>query len=144
MSDAGTVKEHAIFWTFGWLVDGECEPLGLCLGADELPRMLDDFKSRGLERLWHVESLHDGCVREVESAILAIDRSFPGALTSSQPSMFQSAATVAREVREELTRLVQRHGDFESKAAALTVIESELRRAECRIDRERQEATKRL
>ncbi len=136
--DAGDIREHPLFWVFGWLADGECEPLGLCLGAHALPRMLDDFKSRGLERVWHVEPLDDGCARDAEVATLAIDRSFPGALASSRPPMLPSAAAVARDVRDGLLRAVRRHGHFENEAAALDFFALALRRAESRLDRERQ------
>src|ERR1700712_5781806 len=41
--DASDVREHPLFWVFGWLADGECEPLGLCIGAHALPPMLAGF-----------------------------------------------------------------------------------------------------
>lgn len=141
--DAGDLREHPLFWVFGWLADGECEPLGLCLGAQALPGMLDDFKRRGLERVWHVESLGDGCAQDAEVATLAIDRTFPGALASSRPHMLASAAAVAKEVRDGLLRAVRRHGHFENEAAALDFFALALRRAESRLDRERQMAKER-
>jgi len=135
--DAGGIGTHPLFWVFGWLADGECEPLGLCLGAQALPQMLDDFKSRGLERVWHLEPLGGGCVQEAEVATLAIDRSFPGALASSRPHMLPSATAVAKDVRDGLVRAVRRHGHFEDEAAALGFVARALQRAERRLDRER-------
>ena len=141
--EAGGIREHPLFWVFGWLADGECEPLGLCIGAHALPRMLDDFKSRGLQRIWHVEPLGDGCVQDAGVATLAIDRSFPGALASSRPHMLPSAAAVAKDVRNGLVRAVRRHGHFENEAAALDFFALALRRAEHRLDRGRQMAKER-
>ncbi len=137
--DAGGIREQPLFWVVGWLADGECEPLGLCLGRHALTRMLDDFKRRGLERVWHVEPLGD----EAEVAALAIDRSFPGALASSRPPMVASATTVAKDVRDGLLRAVRRHGHFENEAAALDFFALALHRAESRLDRERQMAKER-
>ena len=136
--DARGIQKHPLFWVFGWLADGECEPLGLCLGAHALTPMLDGFRRRGLERIWHVEPLGDGGAQEAEVATLAIDRSFPGALASSRPAMIASAMTVAKEVRDGLLRAVRRHGHFENEAAALDFFALALRRAESRLDRERQ------
>jgi hypothetical protein len=141
--DAGALREHPLFWVFGWLADGECEPLGLCIGARALPRMLEDFKSRGLERIWHVEPAGDGCAQDAGVAALAIDRSFPGALASSRPHMLPGAAAVAKDVRNGLVRAVRRHGHFENEAAALDFFALALRRAEHRLDRERQTAKER-
>lgn len=138
--DAGGIGQHPLFWVFGWLVDGECEPLGLCLGAHALTPMLDDFKRRGLERLWHLEPLGDASTQEAEVAALAIERSFPGALASSRPPMTASATTVAKDVRDGLRRAVRRHGPFENEAAALDFVALALRRAERRLDRERRMA----
>ena len=140
VSDATGVREHSLFWVFGWLADGECEVLGLCLGAHALPRMLDDFRRRGLERVWHVEPIGDGCAQEVESATLAIERAFPGALASSRPHLLPGALAVSAGVRDGLTRAVRRHGHFEDEAAALDFLARALHRAERRLDRERQVA----
>jgi len=141
--DADDICEHPLFWVFGWLADGECEPLGLCLGARALPQMLNDFKSRGLQRVWHVEPLGEGCAQEAEDATLAIERSFPGALDSSKPHMLSSALAVAKDVRNRLIGAARRHGHFETEAAALDFFALELHRAESRLDRERQMAKER-
>jgi len=138
--DAGGIGTQPLFWAFGWLADGECEPLGLCLGAQALPRMLDDFRSRGLERVWHLEPPGDGGAQEAEDAMLAIERSFPGALASSRPHMLPSAAAVAEDVRDRLIRAVRRHGPFEDEAAALHFVADALQRTERRLDRERLKA----
>ncbi|MBC7671512.1 MAG: hypothetical protein H7247_03750 [Polaromonas sp.] len=141
--DASDIREHPLFWVFGWLADGECEPLGLCIGAHALPPMLAGFKSRGLERVWHVEALGAESAQDAEVATLAIDRSFPGALSSSRPHMLPSAVVAASHVRDGLLRAVRRHGHFENEAAALDFFALALRRAEIRLDRERQMAKER-
>lgn len=144
VSVAQDMREHAAFWMLGWLADGECEPLGLCVGAHALPGMLDDFKSRGLERVWHVAPLEgDAYAQEAGEAVLAIERSFPGARASSRPHMLPGALAVAREVRDGLTRAVRRHGHFERESAALEFLGLALLRAERRLDRERRMAKER-
>ena len=135
--DTGGIGEHPLFWILGWLADGECEPQGLCLGAQALPQMLDDFRSRGLERVWHLEPLDDGCAQEAEGATLAIERAFPGALASSRPRMLPNAAAVAKDMRDRLIRAVRRHGHFENETAALDFVARALQRAERGLDRER-------
>ena len=135
--DAGGIGKQPLFWVLGWLADGECEALGLCLGAQAPPQMLDDFRRRGLERVWHLEPPDDGCAQEAVGATLAIERAFPGALASSRPHMLPDAAAVARDIGDRLIRAVRRHGHFESEAAALDFVVRALQRAERGLDRER-------
>jgi hypothetical protein len=50
---------------------------------------------------------------------------------------------VAKDVRNGLIRAVRRHGHFENESAALDFFALALRRAEHRLDRERQMAKER-
>jgi len=106
--------------------------------------MLDDCKRRGLERVWHVEQLDDACAQWAEGATLAIERAFPGARASSRPHMLPGAVAVAEDLRDGLIRAARRHGHFETEAAALDFFALALRRAESRLDREREVAKQRL
>jgi len=139
---AGT-GEHPLFWVFGWLADGECEPLGLCMGEHAIQPMLDAFKTRGIERIWHVESTDDARAEHGAQVRFAVDRTFPGALTSSRPPMLSLAEALVGDLSCTLTEAVRHHGHFENEAAAIDFFARALRRAENRLDRERQVAKER-
>ncbi len=144
LRDAAGFREESLYWVLGWLVDGECEPLGVCVGAQALPRMMADLKTRGAQRIWHVAArVDDGGGQAGEVAARALTDAFPGALASSRPHVLPIAEAVAKDVRTGLIRAIRRRGHFDSGAAALDFVAHALQRAERRLDRERLAARER-
>jgi hypothetical protein len=138
LAHAGGPRDHPILWGFGWLADGECEPLGAWAGGfGGLARMLADLKARGVERIWHMASFHVAVLDHGEAVAPVVEAAFPGALATSRPQVLPVADAVAEQVREYLIRVIRRHGPFENEAAALDFIAVGLQRAERRVDRER-------
>jgi hypothetical protein len=134
LRDAGHSRERPLFWVFGWLTDGECEPLGACVGVQALPQMLAGLKSRGLQRIWRIAAL------DAERAKSAMAREFPRALASATSDLSPVALAVATEVRETVIRALRRHRQFEDEAQALDIVALALQRAERRLDSERRMA----
>jgi hypothetical protein len=110
--DAEGCHDRRVHWAFGWLADGDCEPLGAWMepgtGSDGLRPMLADLQRRGVERIAHVTST---------------DR-------AALPERF-----AAERAAESLERAVRRHGSFESDAAVLDFVAGALQRMERRSDR---------
>jgi hypothetical protein len=140
LRDAGHSREHPLFWVFGWLTDGECEPLGACVGVQALPQMLAGLKSRGVQRIWRVAALDTERGADVERVKSTIAREFPRALASATSDLPPVALAVAAEVRETVMRAIRRHRQFEDEAQALDIVELALQRAERRLDGERRMA----
>jgi len=134
--EAGCVREREVHWLFGWLADGECEPLGAWMGPLAFQQMRADLRNRGAQRIWHVALLPDA-QPESEGAACAVELVSPGAMTSSLPAVWPVASAVAEDVGQTLERAVRRHGHFENAAAALDFVSLALLRAERRLDRER-------
>jgi transposase-like protein len=139
---AAGVRERELHWLFGWLADGECEPLGAWMGPQSLRQMRADLKDRGVLRISHVARLHDA-LPQSEGAACSIEMAFPGAMTSPRPALWPAAQAVADDVRQRLARAVRRHGSFENDAVALDFVAGALQRAERRLDRERRIAKER-
>lgn len=140
LRDAGHSREHPLFWVFGWLTDGECEPLGACVGVQALPQMLAGLKSRGLQRIWRIAALDAERAEDAERAKSAMAREFPRALASATSELSPVALAVAAEVRETVIRALRRHRQFEDEAQALDIVALALQRAERRLDSERRMA----
>jgi len=140
--DAGVVREREVHWLFGWLADGECEPLGAWMGPQSLRQMRADLKDRGVVRISHVARLRDA-LPQSEGAACSIEMVFPGAMTSPRPRVWPVAEAVADDVRHRLARAIRRHGHFENEPAALDFVAGALQRAERRLDRERRIAKER-
>lgn len=134
LRDAEGSRDHSLFWVLGWLPNGECEPLGTCVGVQALPRMLDAFKSRGLQRIWRIAALDAGCGENAERAKSAMARAFPHALAWSTQDTSPVVLAVAAEVRETVNRAIRRHRQFADEAQALDVVAVALQRAERRLD----------
>jgi hypothetical protein len=148
LRESGGFRAHPVHWAFGWLVDGECEPLGVWIESErgsEVPlQMFADLKCRGVERIWHMTGTGVGHLQERVSAAFpgttfhsSIDRGLADALATSRWHAPLSPELAAEQVREGLIRAIRRHGSFESEAAALDFIAGALQRAERRLDRER-------
>lgn len=133
-------REHPVFWVFGWLADGECEPLGFCIGAHALPRMLGDLERRGLQRIWRVAAPAVGSAVDAEIARAALLRAFPQALAGQTAETPPEVLAVVAEVGETVMRAIRRHRLFEDEAQALDVVALALQRAERRLDGERRMA----
>ena len=136
--DAQGVHDLPVHWAFGWLADGECEPLGVWIesgaGSAEPLRLLADLKTRGLERIRHVTGTDAGQLRERAAAAFS---SAGGGSSVERVATKESAERTAEEVREAVARAIRRRGSFASEAAALDFISGALQRMERRLDRER-------
>lgn len=146
LRDADGFRDHPVHWAFGWLADGECEPLGAWIGSEsgvESPlRMLADLKRRGVERIWHVTGIDAGDLQERVSAAFSstmarssVDSLLADARAASRRRGLPSPELVAEHVREGLIRAIRRHGSFESEAAVLDFVAGALQRTERRLDR---------
>lgn len=146
--DAQGVHDLPVHWAFGWLADGECEPLGVWIepGAGSVGplRLLADLKTRGLERIRHVAGTDTGQLREQAAAAFSsagegssVERIVAQASVASRRHVPASPERSAEEVREALARAIRRRGSFASEAAALDFISGALQRMERRLDRER-------
>ena len=140
LRDAGHGGEHPLFWAFGWLTDGECEPLGACVGVQALPQMLAGFKRRGLQRIWRIAALDAEREEDAERARSAMAREFPQALASTTAELSPAALAVAAEVRATVIRALRRHRQCADEAQALDIAALALQRAERRLDSERRMA----
>ena len=142
--DGDTVGRQEIEWAFGWLPDGECEPLGAWLRSapesDHEAAVVVDLRSRGVERLWVVvgagrtglaAAMGGRTTGASVDGIVAGPTGETGHLGSPFP------AVVTGQIRDRLQRAVRRHGVFESSAKALDFIAVALQRAERRLDEER-------
>ena len=146
--DAAGVRDHPVLWAFGWLADGECEPLGVWIesgGESAGPLgLLADLKARGLERIRHVAGTDTGQLRERAAAMFSsaggpssVERIVTDASAASRRQVPESPELAAETVREALARAIRRRGSFASEAAALDFISGALQRTERRLDRER-------
>ena len=146
LRDADGFRDHPVHWAFGWLADGECEPLGAWIGSErgaESPlRMRADLKRRGVERIWHVTGTDAGNLQECVSAAFSCTMArssvyglLADARAASRWRMLPSPELVAEHVREGLIRAIRRHGSFESEAAVLDFVAGALQRTERRLDR---------
>jgi len=146
LRDADRFRDHPVHWAFGWLADGECEPLGAWIesdsGAENPLQMLADLKGRGVERIWHVTGAEVGHLQERVSAAFSgrtvrssVDRVRTEALAASGQHGLPSPGRAAEQLREGLMRAIRRHGSFESEAAVLDFFAGALQRMERRLDR---------
>ncbi|MDP9126159.1 MAG: transposase [Pseudomonadota bacterium] len=146
--NADGLHDLPVHWAFGWLADGECEPLGVWIepGAESAGplRLLADLKTRGLERIRHVAGTDAGQLREHAAAAFSsagggspIERIVTDASAASRRHVPASLERAAEDVREALARAIRRRGSFASEAAALDFISGALQRTERRLDRER-------
>jgi hypothetical protein len=144
--DAAAVRDLPVHWAFGWLADGECEPLGVWLEPTQDPavplRLLADLRTRGLERIRHVAGA--GRLREQAAAAFSsaggrssVERADAHASGSARRHAPDSAERAAEGVRTALARAIRRQGSFASATAALDFISGALQRMERRLDRER-------
>jgi hypothetical protein len=143
LRDAGQRRAHPLFWVFGWLADGECEPLGACVGVHALPRMLDGLRNRGIQRISRMAALDVEDVEDTEDAErarFAMACAFPQALASSRSDSSPAVFSVAAEVRETVIRAIRRHRLFDDEAHALDIASLALQRVERRLDSERRMA----
>lgn len=128
--EAAGLREHPVHWAFGWLADGECEPLGVWLEpAGEwatAPHFDTDLRRRGLERVRRIAAAGPAPLRERVAA------AFPDAGRASEAD-----EAAAEAVRAALRRAVGRRGGFANAGAALDFISCALQRTERRLDRER-------
>jgi transposase-like protein len=137
--DAEGVREVAMRWGWGWLADGECEPLGAWLGSS-LVGVFADLKSRGVERIWHVTGTDAGLScgppsAELGDSALCIDRLFGEGPAGSRWDTWGASALAVEQVRDGLVRAIRRHGCFDSEAAVLDFMAGALQRTERRLDR---------
>jgi len=139
-------RDHPVHWAFGWLADGECEPLGVWIeserGSEGPLQMLADLKGRGVERIWHVTGTDAGNLREQVSAAFSsatarssVDRVLTDARAASRWRVPPSPELAAEQVRGGLMRAIRRHGSFESESAVLDFFAGALQRMERRLDR---------
>ena len=138
-------RDLEVYWAIGWLVDGECEPLGVWIDPQrrgESPhQMLDDLKSRGVERIWHatgpgIEPLQDHLAATFPGATFDsyADPVLTEALAEARGRVNQPAELVAEQVRERLIRAIRRRGSFESEAAAVEAVAGALQYLERQLD----------
>lgn len=137
--------ELAVSWALGWLVDGECEPLGVWIdpqrSGEALYQMLDDLKNRGVERIWHATG------PGIEPLQVRLAKTFPGAtfdsyadpvlteaLAAARGRVNQPAELVAEQIRECLFRAFRRQRIFESETAAVEAVGSALQYMERQLD----------
>jgi transposase-like protein len=146
--DAQAFHDLPIHWAFGWLADGECEPLGVWIepdAASEGPlRLLTDLKARGLERIRHVAGTDTARLREHAAAAFSsagrgssAERIVAQVSAASRRHVPASLERSAEEVGEALARAIRRRGSFASRVAALDFVSGALQRMERRLDRER-------
>jgi hypothetical protein len=140
LRDAGQRRMHPLFWVFGWLADGECEPLAACVGVHSLPGMLDGLRKRGVQRISRMAALDVEDTENAECAKFAMACAFPHALASSRSDSSPAVFTVAAEVRETVARAIRRHRLFDDEAQALDIASLALQRVERRLDSERRMA----
>jgi hypothetical protein len=146
LRDVDGFRDHPAHWAFGWLADGECEPLGVWIESDSSAeiqrRMLADLERRGVERIWHVAGTDAGHLQAPVSAALSgmtahssVDRVRAEALAAWRLRVLPSPELAAKQAREVLIRAIRRHGSFESEAAVLDFLAGALQRTERRQDR---------
>ena len=146
LRDADGFRDHPVHWAFGWLADGECEPLGAWIesdsGAESPLQMLADLKGRGVERIWHVTGPDVGNLQERVSAAFSsttarssVDSLLTDARAASRRHVLPSPELAAEHVREGVIRAIRRHGSFESEAAVLDFFAGALQRMERRLYR---------
>ena len=146
--DGDGLRDHPVHWAFGWLVDGECEPLGAWIGSGSGPdiaaQIVADLQHRGIERIWHVTGTDiDAVLARVTDAFSrtalssSVDRLPMDTCVPPRRRMPSSAELAAEHFHERLVRAIRRHGSFESRAAVLDFVAGALQRAERRLDRER-------
>ena len=116
------LRDRPVHWAFGWLPDGECEALGVWLepgdGQADPRRLLEDLRSRGVERIGHLAGTGAG-------------------IGQAQDRVSNFEQLEAEQVRAGLSRAIRRHGSFEIEAAVIDFMADALQRAERRLDRER-------
>ena len=143
---ADGLRDHPVHWAFGWLADGECEPLGAWIepacGSEPALQMLADLKHRGVERIWRVSGTQAGPVRERVAAAFCgtTDSSFVDGFPTQAPAaslrrVRPSSELAAEQVRNGLIRAIRRQGSFASEAAVLDFVAGALQRTERRLDR---------
>jgi hypothetical protein len=146
--DAGGVRAHPVRWAFGWLEDGECEPLGVWAetgdGSADVPALLADLKRRGLERLRHVAAPDVGALRErlaaafpAEGRLAPVEPNDVDSVAPSRRSVPASLERAADSLRDGVARAIRRQGSFADETAALDFVSGALQRTERRLDRER-------
>jgi Transposase, Mutator family len=142
--EAKGLRDCSVPWAFGWLADGQCEPLGAWIepqtASEGTLRMLGDLKGRGVERIAYVAGI--ACLREPVSTAFygatirsATDTRLAEATAASARLGLPSPECVSEEVRGGLARATRRHGSFETPAAALDFVAGALQRTERRLDR---------
>jgi transposase-like protein len=138
------VRKLDVEWAFGWLSDGECEPLGAWIkpdpASDHEAALVADLEIRGVEWLWSAV----GCGREsIAGAFMnrtpraLVERILVQAQHASERENQPSPKLVTERIRESLNRAIGRHGVFETESKALDLIAVVLQRAERRLDQER-------
>ena len=142
--EAKGLRDCSVPWAFGWLADGQCEPLGAWIEPETASegafRMLGDLKGRGVERIAHVAGVawlrepastafYGTTIRSATDARLAEANAVSAWLGRPSPEC------VAEEIRDGLARAIRRHGSFETPAAALDFVAGALQRTERRLDR---------
>jgi len=144
--EAGGQSAHRVHWAFGWLADGECEPLGVWIerAPDGVFLMLADLQARGVERIWRVAGTESWQIDERTAPALlgkrmrlSADQLAPDASAASPQHEMVSAQLVVDQVREGLIRALRRRGSFDGEADAFGFVAGVLQRAERRLDRER-------
>lgn len=144
--DVDGLRERPVHWAFGWLADGECEPLGVWIesetGAQSAARILADLTERGVERIWHVTGSEVGAVHHRVAAAFcgtpvssSVDRRLTAASAVAGRRAPPFPEFAANHARERLIRAIRRHGCFESEAAVLDFVAGALQRTERRLYR---------
>lgn len=142
--DGGAVRRLEVEWAFGWLSDGECEPLGVWIKSeperDYEAALTADLKRRGVEWLWAVIGCkHEHLVAAFMSRTprTSVERILAQAQGASERRGLPFPTLITEQIRESVNRAVRRHGAFDSHATALDFIAIALQRAERRLDRDR-------
>ncbi len=142
--EAKDFRDGSVPWALGWLIDGQCEPLGAWAepetASEGALRVVGDLKARGVERLSYVAGI--ACLRD------PVNLAFSGTVIRSAAAPSASEATAASvrlglpsperladEIREGLARALRRRGSFETPTAALDFVAGALQRTERRLDR---------
>ena len=135
-----------MIWGFGWLADGECEPLGAWVDRppDVAHRVIANLRSRGVQRLARfIGPLEDGVFVRVGGAFASrllevrTGRTVVDVLSGAAEPDMAAAMVTADQVRAGLVQTLRRRGRCDSDVAAWRIVASHLRLVERRLDRSR-------
>ena len=126
--DQGELREASVYWAFGWLADGDSEPLDAWLDPDPAG-LVRELQARGVERIWRLTGTASASLRQHLTPAFHI--------SGAAHPVGATAVATAEGIRMKMERAIRRRGHFDSAAAGLEDVEQRLEREQRRLDRAR-------